>query len=155
MDKSGIPAESKALVLDAIAKAQRKGVAKADTKSILTAVGKQFLSGRPPRDVAAYTYAIAESLTSAVQHASLSAPVSGAELAAWEGRCFCWPAGAPTNFIQILPDGQFTQRVVGEDYAKPRYGRLGQSPLLEALRAGELREVSIDVFASLTKSAQP
>ena len=45
--------------------------------------------------------------------------------------------------------------VVGEDYAKPRYGRLGQSPLLEALRAGELREVSIDVFASLTKSAQP
>ncbi len=50
MDKSGIPASSLGQVEAAIAKAQRKGVSKAGTQAILSAVAKQYQSNRPPRD---------------------------------------------------------------------------------------------------------
>ena len=155
VDKSGIPPESRALVDSAIAKAQRNGVAKADTQSILTAIGKQFQSGRPLRDAAAYAYAVAESLAPAVPQATLPAPASSSELAAWEGRCFCWPANNPANFIQILHDGQYAQHIVGKASSRPRYGCLGRSWLLAALRAGELREITPEVFASLANGGRP
>lgn len=155
VDKSGIPEASQAVVLEAIAKAQRRGVAKADTQTILEAVGKQFQCGRPLKDPAAYAYAVAEGLTLTDRHSPLPSPASSDELAVWQGRCFCWPSGAPTNFIQIQADGQYVQHIVGEDIAKPRYGRLGQSPLLEALRAGKVREVTAETFLNLIQGRQP
>lgn len=155
VDKSGIPPESHAQVEAAIAKAQRKGIAKADTQAIIAAVAKQYQAGRPPRDAGAYAYSVAQNLVEVTAEPSLPAPPSEAELKTWAGLCFCWPADNPSSFIRVEEAG-FCEQVTLEN-GKPRHGYvpLGRSKLLDALREGRLRQVPANVFEDLVKGARP
>jgi len=155
VDKSGIPASSLGQVEAAIAKAQRKGVSKAGTQAILSAVAKQYQSNRPPRDAGAYAYAVAQSLVTPPQQPALPAPPSKSELKAWAGRCFCWPAENPSSFMRVEEAG-FCEQVTLKD-GEPRHGYapLGRGNLLSALREGKLREVSVVIFEDLAKGVRP
>lgn len=154
VDKSGIPAEYRKQVEAAITKAQSKGIAKADTQAIIAAVAKQFQSDRPPRDVGAYTYSIAQSLPPDVAALSLPSPPSKAELAGWNGRCFCWPTNNPTNFMRIEESGHYEQISLEGGTPRHGYAPLGRSKLLVALREGRLQEVSPAVFANAVRGAR-
>ena len=155
VDKSGIPASSLGQVEAAIAKAQRKGVSKAGTQAILSAVAKQYQSNRPPRDAGAYAYAVAQSLVTPPQQPALPAPPSKSELKAWAGRCFCWPAENPSSFMRVEEAG-FCEQVTLKD-GEPRHGYapLRRGNLLSALREGKLREVSVVIFEDLAKGVRP
>lgn len=155
VDKLGIPASSLGQVEAAIAQAQRKGVSKADTQAILSAVAKQFQSGRPPRDAGAYAYAVAQSLVTTPQQPALPAPPSKSELKDWAGRCFCWPAENPSSFMRVEETGFYEQVTLKDGEPRHGYASLGRGNLLSALREGKLREVSAVIFEDLAKGVRP
>lgn len=155
VDKSGIPPESHAQVEAAIANAQRKGIAKADTQAIIAAVAKQYQAGRPPRDAGAYTYSIAQNLARVATEPSPPAPPSESELTAWADLCFCWPADNPNSFIRVDKAGFCEQVTVENGRARHGYVPLGPSRLLVALREGRLRKISAADFEGLAKGARP
>lgn len=154
VDKSGIPLEIYAQVEAAIAKAQRRGIAKGDPRVIIDAVAKRYQAGSPPRDAGAYTYSIAQSLANVVAEPSLPAPPSKTELKSWAGLCFCWPTDNPSSFIRVDEAGFCEQVTLENGKARHGYAPLGRSKLLDALREGRLQPVSVDVFEDLVKGAR-
>lgn len=154
VDKSGIPPENHAQVATAIAKAQRKGLAKADTQAIFSAVAKQYQAGRPPRDAGAYAYSVAQNLVGVAAEPSLPDPASESELKTWAGLCFCWPAENPSSFIRVEEAGFCEQVTLDSGKHKHGYIPLGRSKLLDALREGRLRQISAAVFEDLAKRAR-
>lgn len=153
VDNSGIPAWHSDTVNTAIGKAQRAGVARADPQAVRDAIGKQFKSKRPPKDVGAYAYTLAQRLSPAAEDIQPDAP-STSEFAIWMGRCYCWPSDNPTNFIRGDENGLFEHYCLDGGNLRPGGANFSHSKLLAEQREGRLREVSVSFFSNIVKNAR-
>lgn len=153
VDNSGIPSKFREVVDAAISKAQRAGVARADAQAVRLAVGKQFKSGRAPKDVGAYTYVLSQSLVPSAEEV-LPEVASEAELAAWKGRCFCWPSHNPTHFMRVEEGGFYEQISLEGGSLRHGHAAFGRGKLLVELREGRLREVSPTVFSGIAEGSR-